>query len=90
MKVTRVKIDSLTPSEKLKATCTVVLDDSLCIHHIHVIEGDRGLFIGFPNTGSMKLFKKSKRFVDIVHPCSDTLRRDITTAVLEEYNNIVK
>lgn len=85
MEVTRVKINKYTPDEQMKATCTVVLDDSLCIHQIHVIEGKNGLFIGFPNTGDMKLYRKSKRFVNIVHPCTEELRKKISEAVLEEY-----
>lgn len=89
MEVTRVKIDKYTPDEPMKANCTVVLDNSLCIHQIHVIEGKNGLFIAFPNTGDMKLYRKSKRFVSIAHPCNDELRRKISDAVLEEYNKIV-
>jgi len=85
MRVTRVSIDSYTPNEEIKATATVVLDNSLCIHHVHVIGGINGDFVGFPNTGLTKMCNNSKRYTDIVHPCSETLRSDITERVLKEY-----
>ena len=85
MEVTRVKIDKYTPDEPMKANCTVVLDNSLCIHQIHVIEGKNGLFIAFPNTGDMKLYRKSKRFVSIAHPCTCLLYYTLHFAILAAY-----
>lgn len=89
MDVTKVRIDKLTPDEKIKATVTVFLDDVLCIHQMHVIDGDQGLFVGYPNTGDMKFFSNRKRFVDIVHPCNNELRDKIQSKVIEKYNKVV-
>ena len=91
MKVTRVKINSYTPnSYGTCASVTVYLDNSLVIHQIRVVNGKRGLFIAFPNTGNMKLYSKNgekgkKRYDDIVHPCTEDLRKEITEKVLEAY-----
>lgn len=85
MKVTNVTIHNIDKNSKIRATCSITLDDMLRIHHIHVIEGDKGLFIGFPNTGEMKLYRNGKRFLDIVHPCNEELRREITDAVITKY-----
>lgn len=87
MKVTNVVFHNINTDvdSSVKATCSITLDDVLRIHHIHIIEGTKGLFIGFPNTGEMKLYKNGKRYVDIVHPCNEKLRSEINEAVLEQY-----
>lgn len=92
MEVTNVTFHSFNSDEdsNVKATCSITLDDALRIHHLHVISGRKGLFVGFPNTGEMKLFKNGKRYVDIIHPCNEKLRKDINTAVLEKYYSEVE
>ena len=52
-----------------------------------VIKGEKGEFVAFPNTGSMKTFKNRKRYIDIVHPINKTLTEDITSKVLEAYRS---
>lgn len=92
MKVTNVSFHSFSSDagDKVRATCSITLDDVLRIHHLHVIEGKKGLFIGFPNTGEMKLYKNGKRYVDIIHPCNEELRQEINKAVLEKYYEEMK
>lgn len=88
MLVTSVKIDKYSP-KKLGtcAECSVTLDDSLCIHKILVVMGEKGEFVAFPNTGSMKMYKNRKRYTDIVHPINKTLTEDITNQVLKAYHD---
>ena len=90
MIVTRVKTDNLTPQDKgICGEFTVYLDDILCIHKVFVINGEKGLFISFPNTGKMSRYANSKRFHDIVHPTKTSLRLHIQDKVLEHYNDEV-
>lgn len=88
MKVTRVSINDFTPEHKIKATATVVLDDVLCIHHIHIIEGVRGLYVAFPNTGVLNSCRRNNKYKDIVHPCNEMLRKEIAQSVLEKYKAV--
>ena len=87
MKVTRVKIDDYCPSEYgVCASATVYLDKSLVIHHLKVINGKGGLFIAFPNSGGKSTNEGGKkRYIDIVHPCTEDLRQEIESKVLEKY-----
>ena len=89
MKVTDVKIDKYEPKDTgICADCTITLDNCLRIHHIHVINGAKGMFVAFPNTGDMKKFANSKLFVDIVHPVNSSLRAHIEEHVLRAYNDM--
>lgn len=88
MVVTGVKIDKYEPKDiGTCAECSVVLDDSLCIHKILVVMGEKGEFVAFPNTGCIKTYKNKKRYSDIVHPISKTLTESITRQVLETYHS---
>ena len=87
MQVTRIRTDRLTPQEKgICGEFSITLDDLFCIHKIFVINGRKGLFIAFPNTGEMKLHKNSKRFSDIAHPTTQEFRKVIEDKIIEKYN----
>lgn len=91
MQVTEIRVNNIDPKESgICGEFTIVLDDMLCIHKIHVINGSRGLFIAFPNTGEMRLYKNSKRFFDLVHPINKTLRETIESEVLKVYYSEVE
>lgn len=86
MTVTKIITNNLSPQERgICGEFSVTLDDSLCIHKIYVVNGEKGHFITFPNTGEMKRFAKAKRFADIVHPTNNTLRQHIQDEVLNYY-----
>ena len=86
MVVTSIRIDKYEPKELgTCAECSVILDDSLCIHKILVVMGEKGEFVAFPNTGSIKTYRNKKRYADIVHPINKTLTENITSQVLEAY-----
>lgn len=91
MQITKIVTNSISPKETgVCGEFSVTLDDSLCIHKILVVNGSKGLFITFPNTGEMKRFSKAKRYVDIVHPTNNTLRQYIQEEVLLKYNEELK
>ena len=90
MVVTRVTTNSITPQESgVCGEFTIVLDNSLCIHKVKVINGEKGYFISFPNIGGAKNMPDGKRFFDVVHPTNNELRQDIQSKVLEQYFNEV-
>lgn len=87
MIVTAVKTNSIEPKDSgICGEFTITLDDAICIHKIYVVNGEKGLFITFPNTGEMKMYKRSKRYFDIVHPTNKTVREMIEREVLKKYH----
>lgn len=87
MTVTKIVTNSISPQERgVCGEFTITLDDALCIHRVLVVNGVKGLFITFPNTGEMKRFTKSKRYADLVHPTNNDLRQHIQSEVLNRYN----
>jgi stage V sporulation protein G len=87
MDITRIRTDSITPKDSgICGEFSVTFDNILCIHKIYVINGKKGLFIAFPNTGEMKLFKNCKRYSDIAHPTTQEFRKEIEDRVLEQYH----
>lgn len=87
MQITKIVTNNISPKESgVCGEFSVTLDDSLCIHKILVVSGEKGLFITFPNTGEMRRFSKAKRYMDIVHPTNNSLRQYIQTEVLIKYN----
>lgn len=87
MQITKIATNNISPKESgVCGEFSVTLDDSLCIHKILVVSGEKGLFITFPNTGEMRRFSKAKRYMDIVHPTNNSLRQYIQKEVLIKYN----
>lgn len=79
MKVTKVTLRKIDKAP-MKAIASITIDDVFVIHDIKVIEGAKGLFIAMP---SRKL--KDNTFVDIAHPINHETRKEIQTAILDEY-----
>lgn len=87
MQITKIVTNNISPKESgVCGEFSVTLDDSLCIHKILVVSGEKGFFITFPNTGEMRRFSKAKRYMDIVHPTNNSLRQYIQKEVLIKYN----
>lgn len=88
MQVTKIVANNISPQEHgVCGEFTITLDDALCIHKVLVVNGSKGLFITFPNTGEMKCYANVKRYVDIVHPTNNSLRQYIQSEVLKFYQN---
>lgn len=87
MVVTRATADRLTPKDEgVCAEFSVVLDNALCIHKVRVISGKSGLFVAFPNYDCIDNKSGKKRYKDVVHPISNSLRQSIQDKVLSEYD----
>lgn len=65
----------------VKALAMVVLNDQLVIRGLRVMEGDNGLFVGYP----LDPFFKGEELRSIVFPMTRTLREHIENCVLEKY-----
>ena len=87
MQITKIVTNNISPKESgVCGEFSITLDDSLCIHKILVVSGEKGLFVTFPNTGEMRRFSKAKRYMDIVHPTNNSLRQYIQKEVIIKYN----
>ena len=63
-----------------KAFCDVVIDDSIVIHDVSVVDGKNGLFVAMPSK------KVGESYKDIAHPLSTECRKAISDAIFEKYN----
>ena len=66
---------------KILALATVVLNDQLTIRGLRVMDGEYGMFVGYPNDP----FYKGEDFRSIVFPITRALREHIENCVLEKY-----
>ena len=72
----------------IKAFADVVIDDSVVIHGIGVVENEKGRHISMPH--SMWTNKDGEKINrDIAHPISSSARNLMQTAVFEAYDNAV-
>lgn len=81
MEITAVKL-RIRGEEKIKASCSITIDDCFVVHDIRIIDGSKGLYVAMPSTKF-----KNGDFHDIAHPINNETRDKINTAVLNEYNN---
>lgn len=84
MQITRVTI-KLKDRGGFKGSADIVIDDALAICHIRIIEGAKGLFLGFPGVK-----RENNIFEDFVHPVNQKTREYIEDIVLKEYKIAVE
>lgn len=65
----------------VKGLATVVLNDQLVIRSLRIMEGENGLFVGYP----IDPFFKGDEFRSITNPLTRDLRLHIENVVLEKY-----
>lgn len=65
----------------LKAIACIVLNDQFLIRGLRVMEGENGLYVGYP----FDPFYKSEEYRSIYTPMSRQLREHIENVVLEKY-----
>ena len=83
IKVTSARIYNIENSVgRVKAIASIVINNSICIKGIKIIEDDNGLFIAMPNR---KLI--SGKLEDLVFPINNETRKIIQDAILKEYCN---
>lgn len=80
MKVTDVRLKMLEDKGKLKASCSITLDDAFVVSGVSVIEGSKGLFVSLPSVKG-----NDDKYHDTAYPLSKELRDDINKAVMGEY-----
>jgi stage V sporulation protein G len=69
------------PKGNTLAFASVGVDDLVAIRGIRVIEGEKGQFVAMPQSKD-----KEDNYHDIAFPVTAELRKDITRAVLDEYD----
>ena len=69
----------------MKGLATIVLNDQMQIRGLRVMEGEYGLFVGYPNDP----FYKGEDFRTICLPMTRQLREHIENCVLEKYQAAV-
>ena len=85
LQVTQVHVFPFMDSGNLghiKGLARVVLNDQLEICGIRVMEGENGLFIGFP----IDPFYRGDEFRSVVSATTSALREHIEACVLEKFN----
>lgn len=68
----------------IKGIASVVLNDQLVIRGIRIMEGEHGLFIGFP----VDPFFRGEDLRSIVSPTTQVLHEHIENCVLEKYDHV--
>ncbi len=86
MKITKVKIVRIENSKRLRATCYVVIDNTIVIDNIRLFEKDNGkFFVEFPRSRS----SEKKNYEDITIIKRD-FRNHIEGVILKEYEKKIK
>jgi len=81
MQITDVKIRKLIVSDNpMKAVVSIVVNDSIAIHDIKVIENKGNTFIAMPSR-----IDPNGVFRDSVHPLNAEIRKQITDVILDAY-----
>ena len=70
----------------VKGVASVVLNDQLQIRGLRVMEGENGLFVGYP----IDPFYKGEDYRTVVCPITRQLREHIENCVLEKYQAVIK
>lgn len=84
--ITDIKVHVLTPNgnSKVMALASITLDlgdeFQMALHGIRVVEGAKGLFLGFPQREG-----SDGKWYDHYHPISGKTRDLLTVAVIEAY-----
>jgi len=85
MNVTDIKVFPFKNGDgKFKAFAHIVLNGTLRLTGLKVVEGENGLFVGYPSEKG-----KDGQFYDIVHPVTRETRNMIQDAVLANYEKAV-
>jgi stage V sporulation protein G len=79
-----IKVFPLKDSQtNTKAFASINIDDLVEIRGVRVVEGSQGLFVTMPQSQD----KKTNDYHDVAFPTNGDLRKEITKAVLEKYEN---
>ena len=90
-KIEVTKVDVYPFKERMfighvKAIANIVLNNQIKVRGLRVMDGECGLFVGYPNDP----FYKGDDFRSIVSPLTAELRHHIEKRVLEKYDEATK
>lgn len=81
MEITRVDIYPYAgKNDKLKAFCTISIDNELVIKNFKIFDGNKGLFVSFPSEVGA-----DNKYYDTVYPLGNETRDYISDTILEEF-----
>ena len=89
IEVTQVNVYPLNEGAyigRLKALANIVLNDQIQVRGLRVMDGENGLFVGYP----VDKFYNGENFRNIVFPITAELRHHIEKSVLEKYDEATK
>lgn len=88
--VTNVQVfpfkDGYSGMGHMKGLASIVLNDQLQIRGLRIMEGENGLFVGYPNDP----FYKGEELRSVCLPITRQLREHIENCVLEKYQDATK
>ena len=76
---------TFTGPDKLRAVCSVILNDCFLVKNVRVVEGEKGLFVSLPSRRNVK-----GEWVEHCFPMTKELRAKLSAAVLEAYEAAVQ
>lgn len=71
---------------RVKAIANIVLNDQLLLRGLRVMDGENGLFVGYP----FDPFRKGDEYSNIFFPIKSELLHHIEKSVLEKYDEATK
>lgn len=83
IEISDIRIRKIESTSRCRAVVSIVINNSICISNIKVIESQTGLFIAMPNIRNAK-----GEFKDIAFPLNQETRELMQKAILDEYNKI--
>lgn len=88
MRVTEVRVNvAKNGTSTLKAYASINLDGVFAVNNLTVKEGRNGLFVSMPQRKGKDKDGNDKYF-DIAFPVTAELRKEISDAVIAEYNEV--
>ena len=70
---------------KVKALANIIIGDQILIRGLRVMDGENGLFVGYP----LDTFYKGEDFRTVCNPITRTMREHIESSVLEKYQQTI-
>lgn len=80
----KAKIDRMIHNGKVKAIASVSLDEKFVVKNLRVVEGNKGLFVAFPQETYTDKSQK-KQYSNIFFPTTNAAKYDLEDAVLSAY-----
>lgn len=83
MNITDVRVRRTAGEGKMRAICSITIDNAFVIRDIRIIEGQKGLFIAMPSRRT-----PDGTFRDIAHPITQDARDLVSRLLIAEYERL--